>query len=314
MEFSATDIATMLQEYEQNHNTGMDITSISQMIFDYTSGYPFLVSRICKLTDEKIAGSQNFPNKASAWTKAGILEAIKILLTEQNTLFESLLNKLDDYPELRKGLWSLLFHGQSIVYNTDTEFINMAAMFGFIREENGCAVVANRIFETRLYNFFLTSSDMQEQDIYKIALQDKNQFIHNGHLNMKLVLNRFVSSFHDLYGDGTNAFLEEDGRKYFLLFLRPIINGTGNYYIESRTRDMKRTDVIIDYLGEQFVIEMKIWRGNEYHTRGEKQLTDYLDYYHLKKGYMVSFNFNKNKEIGVKQIVMGDKLLVEAIV
>ena len=314
MEFSATDIATMLQEYEQNHNTCMDITSISKMIFDYTSGYPFLVSRICKLTDEKIAGSQNFPNKASAWTKAGILEAIKILLTEQNTLFESLLNKLDDYPELRKGLWSLLFHGQSIVYNTDTEFINMAAMFGFIREENGCAVVANRIFETRLYNFFLTSSDMQEQNIYKIALQDKNQFIHNGHLNMELVLNRFVSSFHDLYGDGTNAFLEEDGRKYFLLFLRPIINGTGNYYIESRTRNMKRTDVIIDYLGEQFVIEMKIWRGNEYHTRGEKQLTDDLDYYHLKKGYMVSFNFNKNKEIGVKQIVMGDKLLVEAIV
>lgn len=28
------------------------------------------------------------------------------------------------------------------------------------------------------------------------------------------------------------------------MFLRPIINGTGNYYIEAQTRDARRTDVI----------------------------------------------------------------------
>ena len=62
------------------------------------------------------------------------------------------------------------------------------------------------------------------------------------------------------------------------------------------------------------MIEMKVWRGNAYHERGEKQLSDYLDYFHLKKGYMLSFNFNKKKEIGGKDIVLGDKLLVEAVV
>ena len=59
---------------------------------------------------------------------------------------------------------------------------------------------------------------------------------------------------------------------------------------------------------------MKIWRGNAYHERGEQQLSDYLDYLHLKKGYMLSFNFNKKKEIGVKEVVLGDKLLIEAVV
>ena len=77
---------------------------------------------------------------------------------------------------------------------------------------------------------------------------------------------------------------------------------------------MERTDVIVDYLGQQFVIELKIWRGNEYHTRGEAQLSAYLDYYHLKKGYMLSFNFNKKKQIGVKELHLGDKVLVEAVV
>ena len=59
---------------------------------------------------------------------------------------------------------------------------------------------------------------------------------------------------------------------------------------------------------------MKIWRGNEYNERGEKQLTSYLDYFHQNKGYMLSFNFNKKKEIGVKTITLGNKTIVEAVV
>ena len=43
-------------------------------------------------------------------------------------------------------------------------------------------------------------------------------------------------------------------------------------------------------------------------------LWDYLDYYHLKKGYMLSFNFNKKKELASRKIVLGDKVLVEAVV
>jgi hypothetical protein len=98
------------------------------------------------------------------------------------------------------------------------------------------------------------------------------------------------------------------------MFLRPIINGTGNYYIEAQTRDARRTDVIVDYLGEQFIIELKKWYGTEYNARGEAQLTDYLEYYHKDKGYMISFNFNKNKKTGIQEIRFGDKIIVEAVV
>ena len=109
-------------------------------------------------------------------------------------------------------------------------------------------------------------------------------------------------------------YLEDDGRKFFLLYLKPIINGTGNYYVEAQTRDARRTDVIVDYAGEQFVIELKIWHGSEYNERGERQLTEYLDYFHQKKGYMLSFNFNRKKETGIKTLVFGEKTIVEAVV
>lgn len=131
---------------------------------------------------------------------------------------------------------------------------------------------------------------------------------------MHRILEKFTEHCNELYGDKNKAFIEDEGRRYFLLYLRPIINGTGNYYIESRTRDLRRTDVIVDYHGEQYIIEMKIWHGQDYNNRREKQLIRYLDDYHKNKGYMISFCFNKNKKIGVKKIIIGDKILIEAII
>ena len=46
----------------------------------------------------------------------------------------------------------------------------------------------------------------------------------------------------------------------------------------------------------------------------EKQLADYLDSYGLKKGYMLTFNFNKEKEVGVKEVRYEGKILIEAVV
>ena len=111
-----------------------------------------------------------------------------------------------------------------------------------------------------------------------------------------------------------DRFKEKDGREQFLLYLKPIINGTGNYYIEAQTRDQTRTDVIVDYLGQQYIIELKIWHGDRYNAEGEKQLSEYLDYWNLDTGYMLSFNFNQKKEQGVHQVHVGDKLLYEGTV
>ncbi len=54
------------------------------------------------------------------------------------------------------------------------------------------------------------------------------------------VLERFVEAFNEINSDAAKPFVEENGRRFFLLFLKPIINGVGNYYVEARTRDMRR--------------------------------------------------------------------------
>ena len=313
MSFSANEIKGMLENYEQDHHTGMDIKEMSDLLYDYTSGYPFLVSRLCKLIDERITVKENSPK--CGWTKEGFLEAVRVLLTESNTLFDSLINKLNDYPELNHMLRSLLFAGKEITYVIGIPSVETALMFGFIKiSKKNQVLISNRIFETLLYNLFLAVPSMQQEELYDTALKDKTMFIKNGHLNMRLVLERFVEHFDSLYGDQDEKFYENDGRRYFMLFLKPIINGSGNCYVESETRNRERTDLIIDYCGEQFVIEAKVWRGAAKHLEGEDQLTRYLEHHHLKTGYMLTFNFNKKKEIGVKEVHHKGKILIEAMV
>ncbi len=313
MSFSVPDITGLLQDYETDHHTGMDISSIADLIFAYTSGYPFLVSCVCKMLDEQISLPEHLGNLSKAWSREGILEAVKCLLKDTNTLFDDMRKKIADYPELRNILFAILFNGQIIPYNPDNYAIDIGVMFGFMKEENGTAVVANRIFETRIYNLFL-SEELLDNGTYQAGLRERNQFIINGRLNMDLVLEKFVEHFRDIYGQSDTRFIEENGRRLFLLYLRPIINGGGNYYVEARTRDLRRTDVIVDYHGEQFIIEMKIWHGEEYNRRGEAQLVDYLDAYHLTKGYLLIFNFNKKKTTGLRTILLDGKTLVEAVV
>ena len=303
MSLSKSGIEKMLAEYEADHNTGMDIPQMAQLITDYTSGYPFFVSKICQLIDEGNLG----------WNKEGSLKAIKILLDEKNTFFDDLAKKMEDFPKMKDLLKGILYKGFEVSFNTYYKHIEIAAMFNYIKNVNNKVAVFNRILETWMYNLFITEEQIESR-IYDQGSIEKNQFVENGVLKMDKILERFAVHFNDIYGGEEQTFKEEEGRRYFMLYIKPIINGTGNYYIEAQTRDRSRTDMIIDYLGTQYIIEMKIWRGNAYNERGEQQLTEYLDYYHVNKGYMLSFCFNQKKDSGVRTIKYGDKEIVEAVV
>ena len=313
MSFPAAQIAGMLQEYEEDHHSGMDTRAVAEEIYAYTSGYPVLVSAICKCISEELPGENGFGDSALAWSKAGVERAVAILLKENMPLFESMTKQLDLYPDLRNLTEDILYRGKRIPYSPEEKSTNLGVMFGFLKEEDSYVAIANRIFEMCLLNLFMAKEAITS-DVFSQGETDRIGFIKNGRLNMDLVLEKFVEYFHEIYGQKDMKFMEAYGRKFFLLYLKPIINGTGNYYMEAQTRDARRTDVIVDYLGEQFIIELKIWHGNEYNERGEAQLIDYLEFYHKDKGYMLSFNFNKKKEIGLKELTIGGKTIVEAVV
>lgn len=314
MDFSAGQIAEMLREYEADHQTCMDILAVAEEIYQYTSGYPYLVSLVCKTIDETLQLQAKGTSRGCCWwTKAGITEAVNRIMKIKTPLFDSMVKQLDAYPDMREMLEDIIYQGKRIPFSPDTKSISMGVMFGFLKDRGSQVIVSNRIFEMRMLNMFV-SEESVNSSAFRYGENHKPQFVNEAGLNMELALEKFVEYFTDIYGDNDEKFVEAYGRKFFLLYLKPIINGTGNYYLEAQTRDASRTDVIVDYLGEQYIVELKIWRGNEYNERGKKQLAEYLDYYHLDKGYLLSFNFNRKKETGVKVIQVDEKVIVEAVV
>ena len=311
MSLSESGIKGMLDEYEADHHTGMDTAFMAKLIRDHTSGYPFLVSRICQLIDEKICREMSL---SEAWTEEGFLTAVKMLISENNTLFQTITKNLKLYPKLKAALRSILMDGITLSYSSDQEDIVCMEMYGLIRNDDNRVKVANRIFETRLYNLFISEEEMNDNVFFNNGAREKNLFVKDGKLNMTAVLEGFIRTFTEVFGKPEERFKEKDGRALFLMYLKPIINGTGNYYIEAQTRDQTRTDVIVDYHGERFIIELKIWRGPRYNADGEQQICEYLNYFNLETGYMLSFNFNKEKEQGVKEISIHGKKLIEATV
>ena len=76
---------------------------------------------------------------------------------------------------------------------------------------------------------------------------------------------------------------------------------------EVQISEEKRLDIVITYLKNKYLVELKIWRGEEYHQKGLKQLSDYLDNQELKMGYLLIYNFNKNKEYKNEKIMFEGK-------
>ena len=313
MSLSEAGIKGMLDEYEADHHTGMDTGAIAKSIRGYTEGYPYLVSRICQLIDEKMV-PEVFESYEEAWTLYGVDEAVKRILQEDNTFFDSVMGKLINMPELKVQLKNILMKGETVAYLPDDEEQRLLRMYGFIVNKHNTVAISNRIFEMRLYNYFIGES-RKNDDLKQLAAANKSIFIkEDGELDLCMIMDHFITEHNRIHGGEDQKFLEQEGRERFLTYLAPIINGTGTYSIEEQTRDHKRMDVVIHYLGKRYVIELKIWRGAKYNEDGEKQVLDYLDFFGLSTGYLLSFSFNKNKETGVREVRFGDKLLYEGVV
>ena len=314
MSLSADGIQGMLDEYETDHHTGMNTKSLSLYIEKYTSGYPYLVSRICELIDTSLIPVK-FTSLSEAWTEAGVDETIKLLLADgDNPLFGSLMGKLEHCPSLKSQLRRILMQGDTISWNPFDSEQAQLRMYGFIRNNNNTVAISNRIFEMLLYQYFLletSKNDAFRQD----ALLMRPKFINDDHsLNMPLILEHFVKTQRQIHQGEDEHFLENEGRERFLTYIAPIINGTGTFSIEEQTRDQLRMDVVIHYAGHRYIVELKIWRGERVHEEGEKQIMAYLDRFGLTTGYMVSFNFTQHKKNAVERVMFGDKVLFEATV
>jgi hypothetical protein len=236
MSFSKEEIVTMLKEYKDSNEINLDIDYFSEKLYFYTSGYPFLVSSLCKIIDENI-----MDKSSNEWKKEYIQKAVKGLLGYRNTNFDSLIKNIENNIKLKELVNKVSIDGREITYNEDNPAIMLGITYGIFKNKNGKLKIQNRIYEQRIYDYM---SSLIETNTNVSLYNEKSNFIkEDGTLDIKKVLIRFQDFMKHEYSEKREAFLEEDGRMLFLALISPIINGTGFAFKEVKGKPKRLVEI-----------------------------------------------------------------------
>ncbi|MEJ6951049.1 AAA-like domain-containing protein [Natronospora cellulosivora (SeqCode)] len=300
MDFNPKEIATMLKSYQKENTFKINVPKIADKLYYYTSGYPYLVSKLCQIIDEKIINKDK-----KLWTEKDIEKAVKIILNISSVNFDSLIKNLENNQDLYELVYDLIVEGLSKAYNIDNPVIEKGVLYGIFDNDNGFLKIHNRIYEQRIYNYMISKIETNiDMNFYNYT---DNFLTDEGYLDFEKVLEKFQLFIKEEYSDKDIEFLERNGRLVFLAFIKPIINGKGFDFKEVQTSQEKRLDVVITYLDKKHIVELKVWRGEKYHQKGLEQLSDYLERQNVDKGYLLCFDFNQNKEYKQERIKLKDK-------
>ena len=151
-------IKNMLDEYALDKNLEFDTSKVADFIYFYTSGYPFLVSRLCQIIDEDLGAS---------WNEENMLKAVKLLLNEKNTLFDDVIKNVSNNKDLYDYIFDIVFNGATKDFNIDNNLVDLGVTFGYFKEDDGKVKISNRLLEQRLYNYFVTNLKLRNVAGYK---------------------------------------------------------------------------------------------------------------------------------------------------
>jgi hypothetical protein len=86
--------------------------------------------------------------------------------------------------------------------------------------------------------------------------------------------------------------------------------------LSNEITDLRRMDIIVDFGREQFIIELKLWRGEFKHQDAYEQLLGYMDSKNAGVGYLLTFDLRKsgNKNPQAEWMEFGKKRIYDVVV
>jgi hypothetical protein len=179
MNLQVAEIKPMLDEYVADKGVKMDTQLVSERLFYYTSGYPFLVSKLCKMLDEEIIEN-------GEWTTEDIDAAVRILVIEKNTNFDTLIKNLKNNPELYNLVYQIAIDNDIVPFNPHNDLTDLGITLGLFKSHNGAGLrIHNRIYAEVIYGYMALDVLISQ---FPASAQTKTIYKNdNGTLNMERV-------------------------------------------------------------------------------------------------------------------------------
>ncbi len=278
--FELQHVRDLLQQHTDE--TGQQFeTAVVERIFQMTAGQPWLTNAIANQIVRKMLLNDYKP----LITLEMVEEAKEQLIQRRDTHLDSLIDKLSE-PKVKTVVAAIL-SGDVLGFDTYDEGIRYCYDLGIVAIREGEVRFANEIYQEiipRVLNYNMQvsiSKDYGDRQWYVRA---------NGSLDMDKLLKAFQRFYRRHSEHWIDRFdYQEAGHQLLMMaFLQRVINGGGSIDREMAV-GRGRSDLVIKWQGECFVLELKLKHLSDSREEGLEQLARYLDSLGEKHGYLILF-------------------------
>ncbi len=283
------------------------VPEVIASIHKQTAGQPVLVNRFAQILTEEL----DIP-KTKPITMLHFSEAHARLLKEDNVNFTHLLTNIRKDPRFENLLMRIMARDDGVDFNLRSDIISELATYGVIaRGDDGMCEIVNPIYLYCILQAFKAVVNGLEDEY--LPEENREGFLDYltpaGQISMELLLDNFRdfiarAGFKILQVPDTPQ--ESVGRHLLLAYLDQFVKLIGGFmHIEVQT-GRGRMDIIITHNQRKYIIETKIWRGDNRYQAGKKQLVAYLRSEGVTEGYYIVFDHRQDPEPRVETETIDD--------
>ena len=279
-------------------------------IHKQTAGQPVLVNRFAQILTEEL----DIP-KTESITMEHFTTAHAQLLHARNTNIEHLTTNIRRDPRFESMLMRIMANDDGVPFNLHNDIINQLATYGVIKEgTDGMCEILNPIYLYCILQAFKPVVNGLEQAYFP---ENYDYLTPTGQIELRALLDNFRdfiarAGFRILQVPDTPQ--ESVGRHLLLAYIDEFVRRIGGVmHIEAQT-GRGRMDIILTHNKRKYIIETKIWRGNNRYQAGKQQLAAYLKLEGATEGYYVVFDHRKEAEPRVETETFAGNLTIRSYV
>ena len=279
-------------------------------IHKQTAGQPVLVNRFAQILTEEL----DIP-KTDPITMAHFTTAHAQLLQERNTNIDHLTTNVQRDPRFEQLLMRIMERDEGVPFNPRNDIIDELTTYGVIKRgaDDMCEIL-NPIYLYCILQVFKPLVNGLEEEYFP---ENDNYLTPTGQIELAGLLDNFRdfiarAGFRILQVPDTPQ--ESVGRHLLLAYIDEFVRRIGGVmYIEAQT-GRGRMDIILTYNNQKYIIETKIWRGDNRYQAGKQQLAAYLKSEGTTEGYYVVFDHRKEAKPRVETETLAENLTIRSYV
>ncbi len=311
--FTLEQVQELLEQYTNEVGQAF-VPEVIESIHKQTAGQPVLVNRFAQILTEELQVPKTEPI-----TLAHFSEAHAQLLEEDNVNFTHLLTNIRRDPRFESLLMRIMAREEGVDFNLRSDIVSELATYGVIaRGDDGMCEIINPIYLYCILQAFKAVVNGLEDEYLHDGTREGflDYLTPTGQIDMKALLDNFRdfiirAGFRILQVPDTPQ--ESVGRHLLLAYLDQFIKLIGGFmHIEVPT-GRGRMDIIIIHNQQKYIVETKIWRGDNRYQAGKKQLAVYLSSEGVAEGYYVVFDHRQNPALGSPSVTGKGRIETETI-